>query len=59
MFKLHVYYFLALVIDEIHVHVYFIGNFIKEKDRCKKCKGKQVLEEECKLEVSLDHVTIT
>ena len=28
------------------------GTFIKEKDRCKKCKGKQVIEEDCTLDVS-------
>lgn len=27
------------------------GDFIREKDRCKKCKGKRVLEAEEKLEV--------
>ena len=33
-----------------------LGTFVKEKDRCKKCKGKQVIEEECKMDVS--HMTI-
>ena len=28
-----------------------LGDFIKEKDRCKKCKGKRVTEEDMKLEV--------
>ena len=27
------------------------GDFIREKDRCKKCKGKRVLEVDEKLEV--------
>lgn len=29
------------------------GDFIKEKDRCKKCKGKKVVEEDKKLEVPI------
>ena len=28
-----------------------LGDFIKEKDRCKKCKGKRLTEEDVKLEV--------
>ena len=31
------------------------GDFIREKDRCKKCKGKRVLEVDHKLEVC-EHV---
>ena len=27
------------------------GDFIREKDRCKKCKGKRLIEKEHKLEV--------
>lgn len=30
------------------------GDFIREKDRCKKCKGKRVMETRHKLEVCLD-----
>jgi len=30
------------------------GDFIKEKDRCKKCKGKRTVEVNNKLEVSID-----
>ena len=30
------------------------GDFIKEKDRCKKCKGKRTVEVNNKLEVSTD-----
>ena len=33
------------------VFVLLLGDFIKEKDRCKKCKGKRVTEEDMKLEV--------
>ena len=29
------------------------GDFIKEKDRCKKCKGKRIMDVEEKLEVGL------
>ena len=30
------------------------GDFIKEKDRCKKCKGKRTVDVNNKLEVSID-----
>ena len=29
------------------------GDFIREKDRCKKCKGKRLLERDHKLEVGV------
>ena len=30
------------------------GDFIREKDRCKKCKGKRVMEVDEKIEVCVD-----
>ena len=32
------------------------GDFIREKDRCKKCKGKRLVEREHKIEVSVEGV---
>lgn len=42
-----------ITLIKLKVDCYFIsGTFVKEKDRCKKCKGKQVCEEDCTLDVS-------
>ena len=35
------------------------GDFIREKDRCKKCKGKRLLERNHKIEVGMYAVTAT
>ena len=40
--------------------ILLLGDFIKEKDRCKKCKGKRVTEEDMKLEVrAVNYCTFT
>ena len=32
-------------------HNYSLGDYVKDKDRCKKCKGKRTYDEEAKLKV--------
>ena len=32
------------------------GDFVREKDRCKKCKGKRLLDVDTKIEVLLYHI---